>query len=80
MTQQLVANIRLRGIEWLGMVTNVLGAKKDAKGKTVEEITRAQETCHRTHTKVGTTLKELADVLLLRDVVVIWRARVRMWQ
>jgi hypothetical protein len=51
------------------MVANVLSAEEYTKGKAIQEVTRAQETRHRPHAKVGPTLKKLTDFLLLRNIV-----------
>ena len=61
--------IRLWRVQRPAVVTNVLGAEKHAKGQAVEKVPRRKQAGHGTHAKVGTTLEELANVLLLRDLI-----------
>jgi hypothetical protein len=69
MPEELVADIRFGCVEWSGMVTNVLRAEEDTKGEAIEKVARTEETRNRAHAKVGTALKKLANILLLRNVV-----------
>jgi len=60
---------RFRSIQWLAMVSNVLGGKEDTKGQTVQKIAARQQTGHGAHLKIGSFLQKLADILLLRNIV-----------
>jgi hypothetical protein len=69
MTQELVANIGFGRIQRLGMMANVLGREKDAKGQAIQKVARTQETSDGPHLKIGALLQKFANVLLLRDIV-----------
>lgn len=40
---------RLRRVEWVGAVTNVLGAVEDPVGQTSQEVSGGEITCDRPH-------------------------------
>jgi hypothetical protein len=69
MSQELVTNVGFRRIQGLGMMANVLGREKDAKGQAIQKVARTQETSDGPHLKVGALLQEFANVLLLRNIV-----------
>ena len=69
MTGKLVHQVWLGCVERAAVVTNVLGTEKDAKGQTVQKVTRRQQTSDGAHAEIGATLEKLADILLLRNLV-----------
>ncbi len=53
MADQLVTDVRLRSVERLGRVPNVLGGVEDPECKSSQEIAGGQESGNRTESKSG---------------------------
>jgi len=69
--QQLVTNVRLRRVQRLGSVSNVLRRMKDSEGKSGEEIPWTKKSGDGTQAESSAVLQEFGDILQLRDVVLV---------
>lgn len=69
MTQELVANVRLRSVQWHGMVPNILGAEEDTEGQTIQEVPGRQQPGHGPHSEIALFQQKLANVFLLRNLI-----------
>ena len=63
MPQDLVAAVRLRGVERVGAMPDVLGAVEHPKSQAAEEVPGAEVTCYWANLKASLPLKVLIDVL-----------------
>jgi hypothetical protein len=48
---------------------NILGAEEHSESKTIQEISRTQQSSHRSQLETSATLQETSNVSLLRDIV-----------
>ena len=62
-------NIWLRGVEWLSMMSDVLGRMEHLKGKPVEELSLGEKTTHRLQSPASSFLEEVRDVFQLWDLL-----------
>lgn len=69
MAQQLMAHVRLGRVERLRMMADILRGMEDPEGKPIEEISRREQSHHRSQREAGAFLKEIGDILQLRDLV-----------
>mmetsp|Transcript_80806 Transcript_80806/g.227511 ORF Transcript_80806/g.227511 Transcript_80806/m.227511 type:complete len:278 (-) Transcript_80806:553-1386(-) len=68
-SDQLVADVGLGGVEWVAAVADVLRAAECAERQGVEEVASREQSADRSQTKAGLGRQVLADVIQLRDLI-----------
>lgn len=68
MAHELVHDVGLRGVQRLGVVPDVLGAKEGAEREAVQEVPAREQARHGTQRESRPALQEARKVFLLRHV------------
>ena len=62
---QLVDNIRLRGVQRLSMMSNILSGVENLEGEAVKELTLGEETTYRLESPASTCAQKVRDIIQL---------------
>jgi len=69
MAEQFMADIGFRGVQGLGVMTDILGRVEDTESEAIQEITTSQKTHDGAQRKASAILQEPGDIIQLRDLL-----------